>query len=108
MSDKEFEIDELESDYGSDEEYDDNDPNVFKIRGPLPPPSASVYTTQELHQLIHEGHIDLSPPYQRGLPMFGPGPAGPRTEPGLNRSPVRRRSSPPQVQCGSVHGPANV
>ncbi|KAL5507364.1 hypothetical protein ACEPAH_6820 [Sanghuangporus vaninii] len=67
MSDKEFEIDELESDYGSDEEYDDNDPNVFKIRDPLPPPSASVYTTQELHQLIHEGHIDLSPPYQRAV-----------------------------------------
>ncbi|EJD03075.1 uncharacterized protein FOMMEDRAFT_156447 [Fomitiporia mediterranea MF3/22] len=66
MSDK-GEIDELESDYGDAEEYDSKDPNVFQIRDPLPPPSASVYTTQELHQLIHEGHVDLSPPYQRAV-----------------------------------------
>lgn len=31
MSDK-GEIDELESDYGEDEEFNENDPNVFLIR----------------------------------------------------------------------------
>ncbi|KAH8119271.1 hypothetical protein DFH11DRAFT_1686192 [Phellopilus nigrolimitatus] len=66
MSDKAEMIDELDSDYGDAEEYDE-DPNVFQIRDPLKPPSASVYTTQELHQLIHEGHIDLNPPYQRAF-----------------------------------------
>ncbi|KAI5123694.1 hypothetical protein M0805_001722 [Coniferiporia weirii] len=65
MSDK-IELDELDSDYGDAEEYDE-DPNTFQIRDPLPPPSASVFTTKELHQLIHEGHIDLSPPYQRAV-----------------------------------------
>ena len=40
---------------------------VYKrIRDPLPLPSASVYTTLELHKLIHQGYIDLNPPYQRG------------------------------------------
>lgn len=36
------------------------------ISDPLPLPSASVYSTMQLHAMIHEGHIDLNPPYQRG------------------------------------------
>ena len=36
---------------------------------PLPLPSASVYSTMQLHAMIHEGHIDLNPPYQRG-PLY--------------------------------------
>lgn len=39
-------------------------------RDPLPPPSACTYTTHELHKLIHEGGVDLSPPYQRGASNF--------------------------------------
>lgn len=85
-------IDQLDSEYGDAEEYEDN-PDVFSIRlashklavlirrlkhililsihnslirDPLEPPEATVLATKTLHQLIHEGHIDLSPPYQRG------------------------------------------
>lgn len=64
MDEKDF--DELTSDYG-DAEYEGENPNQFVIRDPLPPPSASLYTTKELHDLIHEGEIDLSPPYQRAV-----------------------------------------
>ncbi|KAJ3537046.1 hypothetical protein NM688_g6746 [Phlebia brevispora] len=47
-------------------EYDDDDSESdFTIRDRLPAPVALQYTTEELHRLIHEGVIDLSPPYQR-------------------------------------------
>jgi hypothetical protein len=79
---KDQEMDELDDSYESD-----SDPNVFKIRDPLNPPSAKIFSTQELHSLslnsrnqptahdidftalIHEGMIDLNPPYQRGGAM---------------------------------------
>ncbi|TDL26229.1 hypothetical protein BD410DRAFT_895640 [Rickenella mellea] len=67
---KDEEIDELDhSDYGDAEEYDvdPNDPNGFRIRDPLDVPQAKVYTTYELHKMVHEGFIDLSPPYQRDV-----------------------------------------
>ncbi|PAV18822.1 hypothetical protein PNOK_0566500 [Pyrrhoderma noxium] len=64
MSDDES-YDEL-SDYGDAEEYDEN-PNHFRIRDPLPQSTATTYTTKELHNLIHEGEIDLSPSYQRAF-----------------------------------------
>lgn len=77
------ELDELDSEYDDAEEYGD-EREGFKIRlaalfdetwdvfvqrcisDPLPLPSASVYSTMQLHAMIHEGHIDLNPPYQRG------------------------------------------
>lgn len=37
--------DELDDEYDSDDE----DPNVFRIRNPLSPPHAKIYTTRELH-----------------------------------------------------------
>lgn len=52
---------------------DDEDQNMgdFCVRDRLPAPVALQYTTRELHQLIHQGIIDLTPPYQRGqLPIL--------------------------------------
>ncbi len=64
------------------------DPAVFSIRNALEQPDARVYTTLELHSepstqqysrqapmplthasavQIHNGRIDLNPPYQRGV-----------------------------------------
>ncbi|KAG2150495.1 hypothetical protein DEU56DRAFT_32120 [Suillus clintonianus] len=60
---QEKDIDELEDDYQSD----DDDPNVFKVRDALMPPSAMSYSAQELHKYIHEGFIDLNPIYQRDV-----------------------------------------
>jgi hypothetical protein len=75
----EAEYDELD-DFNSD----DDDPNVFKIRDSLEQASGVTYTTKQLHgllyfdlsvdahlnqsrlDLIHEGVVDLNPPYQRG------------------------------------------
>ncbi|KAF8264027.1 hypothetical protein EI94DRAFT_1873093 [Lactarius quietus] len=42
------------------------DPTVFKIRNILEEPGAKLYTTLELHILIHNASIDLEVPYQRG------------------------------------------
>lgn len=56
----------------NDELYEDDeieDDNGFIIRDRLKAPTAMQYTTRELHTLIHEGVIDLSPPYQRGLSL---------------------------------------
>ena len=74
-------IDELDDGFESEE--DDN--GVFKVRDMLQPPSAKSFSTKELHSkqhflyicadieihsiypaLIHQGTIDLNPPYQRG------------------------------------------
>jgi hypothetical protein len=41
---QEKDLDELEDDYQSD----DDDPNVFKVRDALMPPSAMSYSAQEL------------------------------------------------------------
>ncbi|OSX66594.1 hypothetical protein POSPLADRAFT_1038667 [Postia placenta MAD-698-R-SB12] len=60
MSDKDY--DELHSDL--DEEVDED---AFHIGARLDPPQARLYSTQELHTLIHEGVIDLNPPYQRDV-----------------------------------------
>ena len=78
------------SDYGEewdelDDENPQKDPNVFELGHCLKAPTARSYTTKELHGeypyrvrgpyililqhykgLIHEGVIDLNPPYQRG------------------------------------------
>ncbi|KAM5543199.1 hypothetical protein V8D89_003073 [Ganoderma adspersum] len=61
MSDFDEEWDELE------EENPQKDPNVFELGHCLKAPSARSYTTKELHSLIHEGVIDLNPPYQREI-----------------------------------------
>lgn len=42
---QEKDLDELEDDYQSD----NDDPNVFKVRDALTPPSAMSYSAQELH-----------------------------------------------------------
>ncbi|KAI8975860.1 hypothetical protein BD414DRAFT_580593 [Trametes punicea] len=57
------------SDYEQDELlYDDDDDNGDFDLGPrLAAPIAKLYTTQQLHTLIHEGFIDLNPPYQRDV-----------------------------------------
>lgn len=60
----EMELDELEDD---DFESEDDDPNVFKIRNPISPATAKIFSTKELHDLIHEGMIDLNPSYQRDV-----------------------------------------
>ncbi|KAF8663365.1 hypothetical protein AX16_000941 [Volvariella volvacea WC 439] len=57
------EYDELDDGYDTDT----SNPNVFKIRSPLEPPNAKIYSTQDLHSLIHQGMIDLNPPYQRDV-----------------------------------------
>ncbi|KAF8585948.1 hypothetical protein K439DRAFT_1659991 [Ramaria rubella] len=60
--------DELNSD---NEEYDpslDEDlDGSFRIRDPLAPPHAHPFSTEHLHALIHQGAIDLNPPYQRDV-----------------------------------------
>jgi len=56
--------DELEEDAELDPK---EDPNVFKIREPLQPPRSSTYSLGDLHRDIHQGLIDLSPPYQRDV-----------------------------------------
>ncbi|KAF8492334.1 hypothetical protein F5888DRAFT_1729821 [Russula emetica] len=43
------------------------DPSIFSIRNALEQPDAKVYTTLELHIQIHNGKIDLNPPYQRDI-----------------------------------------
>ncbi|EMD37632.1 hypothetical protein CERSUDRAFT_94633 [Gelatoporia subvermispora B] len=53
-------VDELQSD------IEEND-NGFHISERLDPPHACLYSTQQLHTLIHEGVIDLNPPYQRDV-----------------------------------------
>jgi len=62
MSDIERELDELQSDI-----EEDVDENTFHIGARLDPPQARLYSTQELHTLIHEGVIDLNPAYQRDV-----------------------------------------
>ncbi|RPD78541.1 hypothetical protein L226DRAFT_531882 [Lentinus tigrinus ALCF2SS1-7] len=59
MDDKD-EYDEL-----YDEEPEDFDPNEFDLGPCLNAPAARLYTTKQLHTLIHEGVIDLNPAYQR-------------------------------------------
>ncbi|KAF9492791.1 hypothetical protein BDN71DRAFT_1591415 [Pleurotus eryngii] len=60
-SDGEDELDE--SDDGNVSESSDS----FKIRDGVPPPRQMSYTTKELHASIHQGDIDLEPPYQRDV-----------------------------------------
>ncbi|KAI0779947.1 hypothetical protein C8Q74DRAFT_1367755 [Fomes fomentarius] len=58
---------EDEEDY--DELYDDDEIplniNEFDLGPCINAPSAKLYTTKQLHTMIHEGEIDLNPPYQR-------------------------------------------
>ncbi|OCH89000.1 hypothetical protein OBBRIDRAFT_836129 [Obba rivulosa] len=60
QSDDDKDLDELQS----DSELNDNG---FNISERLDPPLACLYSTQQLHTLIHEGVIDLNPPYQRDV-----------------------------------------
>ncbi|TFK29405.1 hypothetical protein FA15DRAFT_664354 [Coprinopsis marcescibilis] len=65
----------VDHDSGEDEVYDDDeldelseeedDPFVFKIKGAVAPANARNVSMQELNELIHNGVIDLNPPYQR-------------------------------------------
>ncbi|KII92105.1 hypothetical protein PLICRDRAFT_172244 [Plicaturopsis crispa FD-325 SS-3] len=57
-------VDQLDEDGGLD--FDD-ETTGFKIRNPVAKSTARIYTTQQVHALIHEGHIDLNPPYQRDV-----------------------------------------
>ncbi|KAF8882218.1 hypothetical protein CPB85DRAFT_1339740 [Mucidula mucida] len=59
--------DELYDD--DDELYDDDsdDENGYSVKCPLPQSSAQSFTTKALHDLIHEGLIDLNPVWQRGI-----------------------------------------
>ncbi|KAI0356390.1 hypothetical protein OH77DRAFT_1401547 [Trametes cingulata] len=58
----------MDSDYEQDElMYDDDEETGFDLGPRLGPPVAKMYTTKQLHTLIHEGVIDLNPPYQRDV-----------------------------------------
>jgi len=59
---QESDFDELEEDAEPKE-----DPTVFKIREPLNPPRSTMYSVGDLFRDIHQGRIDLSPPYQRDV-----------------------------------------
>ncbi|KAF5333571.1 hypothetical protein D9611_002455 [Ephemerocybe angulata] len=48
-----------------DELQEDDDPKVFKIRNRIPGATAANLTLAELLQMLHDGDIDLCPPYQR-------------------------------------------
>lgn len=81
----EYNIDELQ-DADSDEDEAVFDPNVFTVHEKIDDPDVQLYSTLKLHgecfallsrtpinnpiqlftELIHEGSIDLNPPYQRG------------------------------------------
>lgn len=50
-----------------DELYEEQQEEEFKIVNRLEAPKAITYTTRDLHILIHQGLIDLNPPYQRGV-----------------------------------------
>ncbi|KAI0051183.1 hypothetical protein FA95DRAFT_1554754 [Auriscalpium vulgare] len=66
--DKDEDRDELSDDDAAfDEDEDGGDPNVFKIRGSLEQPDAQAITTERLHWLMHQAHIDLQPAYQRDV-----------------------------------------
>ncbi|KAF7352721.1 hypothetical protein MVEN_01238300 [Mycena venus] len=57
-----------DDDYGSDPEDDSKRDTVeFSIQGKFVAPRAEILTIRELHSLIHEGMIDLNPPYQRDV-----------------------------------------
>ncbi|EIM82659.1 uncharacterized protein STEHIDRAFT_102019 [Stereum hirsutum FP-91666 SS1] len=63
MSVKEEEYDELDDD---DDVLEDNfDPNQFFVEDELEIPTATSYSTDTLHTMIHQGDIDLDPGYQR-------------------------------------------
>ncbi|TFK52057.1 hypothetical protein OE88DRAFT_1658834 [Heliocybe sulcata] len=49
------------------DEAEDENPLVMKIRDPLQPAEKKELTTKELHTMIHDGLIDLNPPYQRDV-----------------------------------------
>ncbi|KAH9940454.1 uncharacterized protein BXZ73DRAFT_42719 [Epithele typhae] len=53
----------------SDEEFDEivyeEEEGGFDLGQCLDAPQAKFYTTRQLHTMIHEGLIDLNPPYQR-------------------------------------------
>ncbi|KAG5650584.1 hypothetical protein H0H81_011723 [Sphagnurus paluster] len=61
--DTEPELDELDEDYGSEEDR----PEVFKIRDALEEPVRVNMSINEIHKLIHDGSVDLNPPYQRDV-----------------------------------------
>jgi hypothetical protein len=71
------------------EDSEDENTSEFRVRDPLNPPTANLFSTQALHSmssrlqgkpklltyfvllaLIHEGLIDLNPAYQRGELLF--------------------------------------
>lgn len=61
MEDQREEVDEL---FDGD---DNGDNNGFEVHGRLTSPEVLPFTTLELFHLIHEGAIELNPPYQRGM-----------------------------------------
>ncbi|KAI0064940.1 hypothetical protein BV25DRAFT_209730 [Artomyces pyxidatus] len=58
-------IERTESEDDYDEFESDIDANIFDIRGALSSPTVVTYTAEDLHIMIHEGEVDLDPPYQR-------------------------------------------
>lgn len=57
----EYEDDEDELYKGDESDAEVDDPNVFKIRGALPAPSAKLYTLRDLHGLSQfPGLVDLN------------------------------------------------
>jgi len=58
-----LEHDELDSDF----EFEDEEDGAMQVHDILRSPTVTNITTQTLHSLIHEGLVDLNPPYQRDV-----------------------------------------
>ncbi|KAI0315137.1 hypothetical protein OF83DRAFT_377527 [Amylostereum chailletii] len=61
------EHDELDPEYYEDDAEAPINDKVFSIRNALEIPGGFLMTTRELHDEIHQGLIDLDPPYQRDV-----------------------------------------
>ncbi|KAI0768751.1 hypothetical protein BD413DRAFT_614251 [Trametes elegans] len=60
----------MDSDAEKDELFyddEDNDCGGFDLGHRLAAPRAQIFTTKQLHRMIHEGLIDVNPPYQRDV-----------------------------------------
>ena len=55
-----------EDKFEESDELVDEDDNGFKIGDRLQAPNVTQFTTRQLFHFIHEGQIELNPPYQRG------------------------------------------
>ena len=48
------EVDELDEDFSAEEDEDEEDPTVFKVRNALQPPSSVMYSLGDLFRLLNQ------------------------------------------------------